>query len=149
MGEESDMKSKLCTGLAFLLAMMLTGCTPDKEAMEKQAVEKQAIEKQIKNQVDEVVAAIDSGKKAEDFEYLSKKEPHFLFIMRRDGSVLFHPHYSSVTGVHLKTIAQGTTEGLWVEYDLHGQTKRSYVKKTKGGLFVVSGYYVDELKGAK
>jgi hypothetical protein len=49
------------------------------------AADKKEIERQIKNQVDEVVAAIDSGKKAEDFEYLSKKEPHYLFIMKSDG----------------------------------------------------------------
>jgi hypothetical protein len=37
-------------------------------------------------------------------------------------------------------IIKGTTEGLWVEYILGVQMRHSYVKKTKGGLFVVMGY---------
>ncbi len=104
------------------------------------AADKKEIERQIKNQVDEVVAAIDSGKKAEDFEYLSKKEPHYLFIMKSDGGVFFHPHYSRIWGVPYDAIIKGTTEGLWVEYILEGKMRHSYVKKTKGGLFVVMGY---------
>jgi hypothetical protein len=104
------------------------------------AADKKEIEQQIKNQVDEVVAAIDSGKKAEDFEYLSKKDPHYLFIMKPDGGVLFHPYYSRVWGVPYDAIIKGTTEGLWVEYILIDKMRHSYVKKTKGGLFVVMGY---------
>jgi hypothetical protein len=105
------------------------------------AADKEAIKKQIKNQVDEVVAAIDNGKKAEDFECLSKKEPYYLFIMKPDGETLFHPQYSSISGFAYDTIIKGTTEGLWVEYILGIQMRHSYVKKTKGGLFVVSGYF--------
>ena len=136
------MRNKLCLGLVFLLVIMFTGCAPDKEAVEKQQAEKQAIEKQLKNQVDEVVAAIDSGKKAKDFEYLSKKKPHYLFIMKPDGYHLFHPLYSSASGEHYSALVKGTTEGLWVELVIHGEAKRVYVKKTKGGLFVGSGYFV-------
>ena len=53
------------------------------------AADKKAIEQQIKNQVDEVVAAIDSGKKAEDFEYLSKRRAPLSFHneARRGGFV--------------------------------------------------------------
>jgi len=139
------MRNKLCLGLVFLLAMMLTGCTPDKEAMEKQGMKKQAIEKQIKKQVDEVVAALDSGKKAEDFKGLSIKGIEDLFIVGPGGTLLVHPEY---VGQNLKTwratydaIVQATTEGLWVEYEHHRLPKRSYVKKTKGGLIVASGYF--------
>ena len=74
------MRKKLCLGLVFLLVMMLTGCAPDKEAIEKQAMKKQAIEKQIKKQVDEVVAAIDSGKKAEDFKKLATEPKYYIYI---------------------------------------------------------------------
>ena len=121
--------------------MMLMGCTPGKEATEKQAMEKQ-----IKNQVDEVVAALDSGKKAEDFKSLSKKGIEDLFIVDPDGTFLVHPEF---LGQNLKTyrasynaIVQATTEGVWVEYIHHYRRKHSYVKKTKDGLIVGSGYFV-------
>lgn len=139
------MKNKLCMGLAFLLAMMLTGCTPDKEDTEKRAMEKQAMEKRIKNQVDEVVASIDSGKKAEDFKGLSIRGIEDLFIVDPDGTLLVHPE---LVGQNLKAwkaiydaIVQATTEGLWVEYEHSRFPKRTYVKKTKGGLIVASGYF--------
>jgi len=131
------MKNKICTGLAFLLAMMLTGCMS--------AAEKEAIEKQIKAQVDEVVTAIDSGKKAEDFKKLATEPKYYVFIMEQSGNFLFHP---SSGGLNLNSksdkeiysaLMRATTEGLWVDYWYINYTKHVYVKKTKGGLIVASG----------
>ena len=142
------MKHKLCIGLAFLLAIMITGCTPDKEAIEKQAMKKQAIEKQIKKQVDEVVAAIDSGKKAEDFKRLATEPKYYIYILEESGNFLVHPDLMSSKGLALKEQRRATAEGIWIEYE-HWGWKRSYVKRTKGGLIVGSAYYVVELEDAK
>jgi len=144
--EESDMKNKLCIGLAFLLAIMLMGCTPDREAMEKEVIEKEAIEKekQIKSQVDEVVTAIDGGKKAEDFKNLATDPHNYVFIMDQSGKFLVHPALKSISQSdkgYIK-IVNATTEGIWYEYWSYLDIwKRFYVKKTKDGLFVGSGYY--------
>ena len=98
------MKNKLCIGLAFILAMMLMGCTPDKEAMEKRAKQKEAIEKeaiekekQIKSQVDAVVTALDGGKKAEDFKNLATDPHDYVFIMDQSGKFLIHPAWKSLS----------------------------------------------------
>jgi hypothetical protein len=136
--EESDMKNKLYTGLVFLLAMMLTACmsAADKEA-------KEAIEKQIKKQVDEVVTAIDGGKKAEDFKKLATEPQYYVFIMDQSGKLLVHPYLESLSPSDkaYSQIMKATPEGRWVEYvDHFHKDKRSYVKKTKDGLIVVSGY---------
>jgi hypothetical protein len=141
------MKNKLYAGLVFLLAMLITECTPDKEAMKKQAMKKQAIEKQIINQVDEVVAALDSGKKAEDFKKLATERKYYIFIMEKSGHLLVHPDLQ-VAGYAYKDMIKATADGLWVEYN-HWGWKRNYIKKTKDGLFVGSGYYVAELEDAK
>jgi len=137
-----------CIGLVFLLVVMLTGCTPDKEGHEKQTTKKQAIEKQIKNQVDEVVAAIDSGKKAEDFKKLATEPKYYVYILEESGYFLVHPDLMSSKGLALKEQRRATAEGIWIEYE-HWGWKRSYVKKTKGGLIVGSAYYVAELEDAK
>jgi hypothetical protein len=136
--EGPGMKEFLCTSLVLLAGMMLTVVI--------WASDKQEIEKQIKNQVDEVITAIDGGKKEEDFKILAKKEPYYVFIMEQTGKFLIHPNSASF---NLKTksdqevydaLVKGTTEGLWVEYPLYAKKKRVYVKKAKGGLFVASGY---------
>ena len=138
--EESDMKNKLCMGLAFLLVMMLTGC----EAWEKETAANRAIEKQVKSQVDEVVTAIDGGKKAEDFKKLATDPHDFVLIMDQSGKFLVHPVLESLSQSdkgYMK-IVSATTEGIWFEYWSYLHIwKRFYVKKTKGGLFVGSGYY--------
>jgi glycosyltransferase involved in cell wall biosynthesis len=59
--------------------------------MEKQAMKKQVIEKQIINQVDEVVAALDNGKKAEDFKKLATERKYYVFIMEKSGHLWFIP----------------------------------------------------------
>jgi hypothetical protein len=129
------MKKFLCPILYLMVGMMLTGVI--------WAADKEAIKKQIINQVDEVVAAIDSGKKAEDFKMLAKKEPH-VFIADQSGKLLVDPTFE---GVNLQTwketydaIFKATAEGVWVEYIYYGALKHSYVKKTKDGFIVGSGY---------
>lgn len=130
------MKKILCAISFLMVGMMLTGVI--------WAADKEAIEKQIKNQVDEVVAAIDSGKKAEDFKILAKKEPYSVFIVDQNGKLLVHP---TLEGSSLQTwkatydaVIQATAGGLWVEYEYYGKPRRSYVRKTKDGLIVGSGY---------
>jgi hypothetical protein len=108
------------------------------------AADKKEIQKQIKSQVDEVVAGIDSGKKVQDFNSFAKKEPYFVFILEQSGKILLHPFYEglnmrNISVPALEAVLKGTAEGLWVEYDAFG-TKHAYVRKTKGGLFVGSGY---------
>ena len=113
------MKIKLCIGLVFLLVMMLTGCA-DKEAEEKwakqkEAFEKEAIEKEkrIKSQVDEVVTALDGGKKAEDFKKLATDPHDYVFIMDQSGKFLIHPAWKSLSQSdkgYIK-IVNATTEG--------------------------------------
>lgn len=135
---ESDMKNRLFLGLAFLLAMMLAGC----KASEEEIAANRAIEKQVKSQVDEIVTALDGGKKAEDFKSLATDPHDFVWIMDQSGKFLIHPAQESPTYQGYIRIVEATTEGIWFEYWSYLDIwKRFYVKKTKGGLFVGGGYY--------
>ena len=104
------------------------------------AVDKAAIQKQV----DEIVAAIDGGKKAEDFADAAKRDP-YVFIMEKGGKLLVHP---SLTGQSLKEkaepvyneCAKATAAGNWVKYVWQNQQKHTYVRMTKNGLIVGSGY---------
>ena len=104
------------------------------------AVDKAAIQKQV----DEIVAAIDGGKKVEDFTDAAKKDP-YVFIMEKGGKLLVHP---SLVGQSLKEKAEpvynecvkATPAGAWVDYVWQGKQKHTYVKMTKNGLIVGSGY---------
>ncbi len=99
----------------------------------------------IKNQVDEIVAALDDGKKPEDFAAAAHYEPYYVFIMQDDGSMYVHP---TLAGTNLKDrseelfdiLNQATTEGLWVQYDWNEEEKNTYVRKTADGVIVGSGY---------
>jgi dienelactone hydrolase len=141
--EESEMKNELCTALVFFLVAMLSGST--------WAADKQEIEKQIKSQVDEIVAAIDSGKKAEEFKVLAEKVPYSLFIMEQSGKFLVHhpalvgvsfmERFETTQGRAFKSLyesfVQATSEGLWVEEKLPGGALRNrYSKRTKDDLIV-------------
>jgi hypothetical protein len=105
------------------------------------AADKAAIQKQV----DEIVAAIDGGKTADDFKDAAKSEPYYVFIMQEDGNLLVHP---SLEGKSLKeeaevvynAVVKGTPEGSWVDYEWKGKMKHTYVKKTASGLLVGSGY---------
>ena len=105
------------------------------------AADKAAIQKQV----DEIVAAIDGGKKAADFADAAKRQPYYVFIMEKDGKLLVHP---SLAGQSLKEKAEpaytacvkATPAGAWVDYVWQGQKKNTYVRMTKTGLIVGSGY---------
>jgi hypothetical protein len=117
--------------LGLVLAVGAIAADPDKGA--------------IKKQVDDIVAAIDGGKKAEDFADAAKKEPYYVFIMQADAKLLVHP---TLVGQSLKEKAEpvykevstGTPEGIWVKYVWKEKEKNTYVRKTKSGLIVGSGY---------
>jgi hypothetical protein len=127
------MKRVTLTCLVLLIGMFLaTGAL---------AADKAAIQKQV----DEIVVAIDGGKKAADFADAAKREPYYVFIMEENGNLLVHP---SLVGQSLKekadvvynAVVKATPAGVWVDYEWKGKNKHTYVKKTKSGLIVGSGY---------
>ncbi|MGA8179176.1 MAG: hypothetical protein WB792_03905 [Desulfobacterales bacterium] len=99
----------------------------------------------IKKEVDKIVAAIDGGKTAQDFKSAAQNKPHYVFIMEENGMLLVHP---SLAGQSLKEKAEpayaecvkATPKGVWVSYTWKGKKKHTYVRKTKSGLIVGSGY---------
>ena len=99
----------------------------------------------IKAQVDEIVVAIEGGKPASDFMDAAKREPYYIYIMEENGNVLVHP---SLVGKSLKeaakpaydAVVQATLDGNWVMYEWKGAEKNAYVRKTKTGIIVGSGY---------
>ncbi len=99
----------------------------------------------IKKQVDDIVVAIDGGKKAQDFMAAAQNQPYYVFIMEQGGMLLVHP---SLTGQSLKEKAEpvynecvkATAGGVWVDYVWKGAQKHTYVRETKSGLIVGSGY---------
>ena len=105
------------------------------------AADKAAIQKQV----DDIVIAIDNGKTAQDFMSAAQNKPYYVFIMEEKGTLLVHP---SLTGQSLKEkaepvymeCAKATADGTWVGYIWKGKQKHTYVRKTKGGLIVGSGY---------
>jgi hypothetical protein len=127
------MKKYCLIALAIIVSLSLTGIVSadDKDA--------------IKAQVDEIVMAIDGGKMASDFADAAKKEPYYVYILEEDGKVLVHP---SLVGENLKekaapaydAVVQATPEGTWVKYEWKGAEKNAYVRKTKAGAIVGSGY---------
>lgn len=129
------MKKSAVLSVALLVCLVLTTGAWSADKVDKNAVRKQ---------VDDIVAAINSGKKAQDFAGAAKKDP-YVFIMEADGKVLVHP---TLVGQNLKEkaavvfteVSKGTTDGIWVKYDWQGKKKSTYTRKTKGGLIVGSGY---------
>lgn len=127
------MKKAALIGLAVILSLSLASfvVAADKEA--------------IKKQVDEIVVAIDGGKAASDFADAAKREPYYVFIMEKSGNLLVHP---SLVGQSLKEkagpvyaeVVKATPEGVWVNYEWQGKMKHTYVRTTKSGLIVGSGY---------
>ena len=127
------MKRATIISLALILGLCLaTGAfAADKDA--------------IKKQVDEIVVSIDSGKKAQDFKDAAQNKPSYVFIMKEGGQMLVHP---SLVGQSLKDKAlpvynecsKATADGTWVKYEWKGKEKNTYVRKTKDGLIVGSGY---------
>jgi len=99
----------------------------------------------IKKQVDDIVMAIDGGKKVDDFKSAAQNKPYYVFIMEENGNLLVHP---SLVGQSLKEkaepvyneCAKGTPDGVWVDYVWKGKQKHTYVRKCKSGIIVGSGY---------
>ncbi|MBM4287404.1 MAG: hypothetical protein FJ135_04500 [Deltaproteobacteria bacterium] len=98
----------------------------------------------VKKQVDEIVEALDAGKKPEDFADAAHKDP-YVFIMEAEGKLLVHP---TLTGESLKEkagpvfdeVAKGTAAGDYVRYVWGGANKCTYSRKTKSGLIVGCGF---------
>ena len=99
----------------------------------------------IKAQVDEIAVAIEGGKPVSDFADAANRKPHYVYIMEESGNLLVHP---SLAGKSLKEAAapaydaviQATMDGNWVTYQWDGKEKNAYVRKTKTGVIVGSGY---------
>ena len=127
------MKKYFMIMLVVIVSLSLTGFV---SAADKDA---------IKAQVDEIVVAIEGGKPASDFADAAKREPHYVYIMEENGNVLVHP---SLTGKNLKeeaapaydAVVKATLDGGWVMYEWKGAEKNAYVRKTKTGVIVGSGY---------
>ena len=127
------MKKYLLIMLVVLVGLSLTGFV---SAADKDA---------IKAKVDEIAVAIEGGKPASDFADAAKLKPHYVYIMEEGGKLLVHP---SLVGKNLKevaapafdAVAQATMEGTWVKYEWKGAEKNAYVRKTKTGVIVGSGY---------
>ena len=127
------MKKYLLIMLVVMVGLSLTGVV---SAADKDA---------IKAQVDEIAVAIEGGKPVSDFADAAKNKPHYVYIIEENGNVLVHP---SLVGKNLKeaampafeAVAQATMEGTWVKYEWKGAEKNAYVRKTKGGEIVGSGY---------
>jgi hypothetical protein len=117
--------------LVTCLALASGGFAQDKDA--------------IKKQVDDIVMAIDGGKKASDFASAANNKPYYVYIMEKGGNLLVHP---SLVGKNLKDVAapayeavsKGTPAGTWVKYMWPDVEKNAYVRSTKSGLIVGSGY---------
>jgi len=97
----------------------------------------------IKNNVDEVVSAINKGKAATS--YGPDAYTPYVFIMDADGKLLVHPHLAGELlqekGEPIyKALQQATMEGTWVTYLWKGAQKHTYVRKTNNRLVVGSGY---------
>jgi hypothetical protein len=123
----------LCLAMVLMLtvALFAFAAEPNKDA--------------IRKRVDEIVAQINSGKTADEFESAAKEDP-YVFIMKTDGTMVVHP---ALAGKNIKTslqhvydaLSKADADGKWVSYEHPaGKTKNTYVRKTKNDLIVGSGY---------
>jgi hypothetical protein len=127
------MKKYLLIMLVVMVGLSLTGFVSA------------ADEDAIKAKVDEIAVAIEGGKPVSDFADAANLKPHYVYIMEEGGKLLVHP---SLTGESLKekaapvfdAVSQATMEGTWVKYQWKGAEKNAYVRKTKTGVIVGSGY---------
>jgi len=126
---------KKITLLLGILALCLV-CAATVFAQDKDA---------IKKQVDDIAMAMDGGKTASDFASAAENKPYYVYIIEKDGKVLVHP---TLMGQNLKekaapayeAVVKATPEGTWVKYEWQGKEKNAYVRTTKSGLIVGSGY---------
>jgi len=97
----------------------------------------------IQANVDGIVTAVNGGKAATEFN--ANDYSPYAFIMKPDGILIVHP---SLAGQSLKekagpvfeALIQSTPDGVWVDYEWKGAMKHSYVRTTKCGNIVGSGY---------
>ena len=99
----------------------------------------------IKKQVDDIVMAIDGGKKATDFASAANNKPYYVYIMEKGGNLLVHPsllgkNLKEVAGPAYEAVSKATPTGTWVKYVWQDKDKNAYVRSTKSGLIVGSGY---------
>jgi hypothetical protein len=99
----------------------------------------------IKKQVDDIVMAIDGGKKPSDFASAANNKPYYVYIMEKGGNLLVHPSFlgknlNEVAGPAYKAVSRATPTGTWVKYIWQGNEKTAYVRSTKSGVIVGSGY---------
>ena len=119
----------------FVLAMVMLSCF----ATQAMAADKTAISKNV----DDIVAALDSGKEASSFA--ADAYTPYAFIMKKDGMMIVHP---TLAGQDLKekampiyeALQKATPEGVWLKYEWQGKEKNTYAKTTKDNLIVASGY---------
>ncbi|MBM4286445.1 MAG: hypothetical protein FJ128_14555 [Deltaproteobacteria bacterium] len=98
----------------------------------------------VKKKVDDIVAAIDGGKKPEDFASAAHEDP-YVFIMEAGGKLLVHP---TLVGESLKEkagpvfdeVAKGTAAGDYVRYEWANAKKCTYSRRTESGLIVGCGF---------
>ncbi len=121
-----------CLAMVFVLtvALFAFAAEPNRDA--------------IKKKVDDTVAALNGGKTAADFSAAAKDDP-YIFIMQGDGTMLVHPTLvgKNIKGdmeVIYKEVVKADATGVWVKYEWKGKEKNTYVRKTKDGLIVGSGY---------
>ena len=121
-----------CLTMVFVLTVALSAfaAEPNRDAFKKK--------------VDDVVVALNGGKSAADFTAAAKDDP-YIFIMKGDGTMEVHP---SLAGKNImgdmepvyKELVKADASGVWVKYQWQGKEKNTYVRKTKDGLIVGSGY---------
>jgi len=119
----------LALTIGFVMSANLFAADVDKDA--------------IKKNVDDIVAAIDAGKKAEEFKANDYKP--YVFILEEGGMTLVHPTLAGkslkeAAGPVFEELVKATPEGLWVDYVWKEKQKHTYVRKTKSNLIVGSGY---------
>jgi hypothetical protein len=96
----------------------------------------------VKKNVDDMVAAINSGNAATS--YAADAYTPYAFIMEPSGKLIVHPN---LVGEYLQekappvytALQQATLEGVWVSYFWKGAEKETYVRRTKNNLTVGSG----------
>jgi hypothetical protein len=99
----------------------------------------------IKKQVDDIVTAMDGGKTATDFASAANNKPYYVYILEKGGNLLVHPslvgkNLKEVAGPVYEAVSKATPAGTWVKYMWQGNEKNAYVRNTKSGLIVGSGY---------
>jgi len=98
----------------------------------------------VKKKVDDIVEALNAGKKPEDFASAAQEDP-YVFIMEAGGKLLVHPTLQGESlkekaGPVYEEVAKGTEEGTFVRYQWAGANKCTYARRTKTGLIVGCGF---------